>query len=85
MITYSYENCQISHFALKRVEGDCHCNKERTVLVGVMCKLCPYYERDREEFIVCSHPDNHDDEGASDARYRFVRQIENNALCALDY
>ena len=85
MITYSYENCHISHFALKLPERDCKCNKERTVLIGVMCKLCPYYEGVTEEFVICSNPEHHDDEGASDARWRMVQRIENNALCALDY
>lgn len=44
MLTYNYSTGQITRdFHLKRVEGDCKRDPDRTVNVGVMCRTCPYY------------------------------------------
>lgn len=92
MITYTYSNGQISHFTLKKVEGSCKRDPSHTVLIGVFCKHCPFYEgmewsKDYGgEYVVCSSPFHEkDDEGARDIRYEMYEKIKNNALCALDY
>lgn len=91
-ITYTYSNGQISHFTLKKVEGSCKRDPSHTVLIGVFCKHCPFYEgmewsKDNGgEYVVCSSPFHEkDDEGARDIRYEMYEKIEHNALCALDY
>ena len=44
-LRYNYDNCQISRdFVLKKVEGSCHMDPNKTNLIGVMCRLCPYYD-----------------------------------------
>ena len=91
-ITYSYENRHISHFTFKKVEGSCKRDSSHTVLIGVFCKNCPFYEGMKTDldsghkFVICSS-DFHkkDDEGASRIRRELFEEIENNALCALDY
>ena len=43
-LRYEYETQHISRdFSLKKVEGSCHRDPDKTVLIGVMCRLCPYY------------------------------------------
>lgn len=44
MLTYNYYTCKIERdFVLKRVEGDCNVDPERTKLIGVMCQGCPHF------------------------------------------
>ena len=94
MITYSYENGQISHFALKKADHDCGL-MGRTIPVGVFCKSCPHFEGLKAKtdwdtlttrhYVICSHKDNKDDDGMGDIRHEMYKGIENRALCALDY
>ena len=86
-LTYTYENGQISHFALKKVDGDCDINPDRTTLVGVFCKQCSHYlGMHGWKFVICEHHEKDDpDPEASDARHKICERIRHNALCALDY
>lgn len=82
-ITYTYDTGQISHFALKKVEGSCHRDENHTVLIGVFCKHCPHYNGMHDRYVICDYHDK-DDEGASKARDEIYDTITRNALCALD-
>lgn len=43
-LTYTYATGQITRdFHFKEVEGSCNRNPERTILIGVMCRTCPFY------------------------------------------
>ncbi len=86
-LTYTYENGQISHFALKKVDGSCDIDPDRTTLVGVFCKQCPHYLGIHVwKFVICEHHKKDDpDPEASDARHKIYERIRHNALCALDY
>lgn len=90
-ITYTYDTGQISHFTLRRVEGDCKINPERTTLVGVFCQTCEFYNGIRtsdegKKFVVCTNPENKDDDADSRwLRHKICEEIHINALRALDY
>lgn len=90
-ITYTYDSGHISHFTLKMVEGDCKVNPERTTLVGVFCQTCEFYNgiktsADGKKYVICTNPLNkEDDPESSDLRHKIYQEIENRALCALDY
>lgn len=85
-ITYTYDNGQISHFVLKKVDSDCFRDNSHTVSIGIFCKMCPFYygmKRDEEghTFVVCtSNFHKQDDEGARELRYKLWNEIEENAL-----
>ena len=82
-ITYTYSNCQISHYTLKKVDGSCKRDKEHTILVGVFCKQCPFYEGIKENYVICSS-DFHkeDDEGAKEIRWEINENLREQALTA---
>ena len=90
-ITYTYSNGHISHFSLKKVEGSCHRDPDRTVLIGVMCKFCPHYcNRIEGRYVLCDwegyqHDDDKDSTEVHDIRRKIYDRIEHDALCALDY
>ena len=58
-ITYNFENGHMSHFAVKKVDTDCHVNPERSTDVGVFCRECPHFHGFyKGNFIICTHPDS---------------------------
>ena len=45
MLKYIYDTGRIERdFVLKKVEHDCNQDPERTKLIGVMCRSCPFFE-----------------------------------------
>ena len=82
-ITYTYDNRQISHFALKKVDGSCKRDESHTILIGIFCKQCQFYEGMKDNYVICSSPFHKtDDEGARKIRYEICERIENDALIA---
>lgn len=63
-MTYTYDTRAVSKYALKLVEHACHKDPNRTRLVGVMCKSCPFYEGMASKFID-SHIDRNYDSYAA--------------------
>lgn len=44
-MTYNYDNGRITRdFVFKKVEGSCHQDPNKTMLIGVMCRTCPFYD-----------------------------------------
>lgn len=81
-LTYTYDTGQVSHFALKRVEGDCHVDKDRTTLIGVFCRHCKYYAGIEDNLYVICEYHKEDDPGASYYRNKIVDNLIDNALKA---
>ena len=81
-ITYNYKDGSLSHFALKKMEGNCDVNPSRSTLVGVFCHSCPHFLGSRGKFVVCAHHQK-DDEGASETRNALYDEIRQRALSAL--
>ena len=60
-MTYNYDTGKITRdWVLKKIEGSCKCDPNRTVLIGVMCKTCPHflkmktlYRNSREAYRLC--------------------------------
>ena len=89
-LTYTYDSGRISHYSLKKVEGSCHRDPDRTVLIGVMCKFCPHHCGMKDRFIICDwegyqKDDESEDVDVREIRHKINERLEYNALCALDY
>lgn len=82
-LIYYYNDCSTSHYALKRVDGTCDKDPDRTVLIGVFCKTCPHYCGIKNNFVICEFHEK-DDEGASETRSEVYENLQHEALCALD-
>ena len=88
-LTYNYGTRQITRdFVLKRAEGDCRRDPEKTTLIGVMCRTCPFYNGERtyyEEskqighFIHCKFH-THDDEESEKIIREMYNDFETEAL-----
>lgn len=84
-LTYTYSNGSISHYALKRVWGDCHANESRTTLIGVMCKNCKYYLGKRGDYVLCEYHKQDDDPEITGAiRDEIYKSLRDEALKYLD-
>lgn len=95
-LTYTYDSGAISHYAIKKAENSCHEDKDRTRLIGVMCKGCKHYLGIRKEYdedinphyyVLCEwhEKDDEDDTGMiRELRGKIYENIQHNALCALD-
>lgn len=47
-MTYNYDTGKIERdFVLKRVWGSCHIDPEHTTLIGVKCRTCPHYIKEK--------------------------------------
>jgi hypothetical protein len=96
-MTYNYETGKITRdWVLKKIEGSCKCDPNRTVLIGVMCKTCPhflkmetFYNSSREEYItgtgkigtfVFCKYHKKDDEGTSDILHRMYEKFREEAI-----
>ena len=80
-LTYTYDNGRISQYALKRVDTSCHRNENRTVLIGVFCKQCPFYAGIQDDYVICEHY-KEDDPGASKTRSKINDRLKYLALCS---
>ncbi len=95
MLTYNYETGQITRdFHLKRLEGDCKRDPERTVNIGVMCRSCPFYngelkwrgksgntiDFDRHEHLVKCKFYQDDDPGLQEVVSDMYRKFEEKAI-----
>lgn len=92
MIKYTYSNGQVSRFALKKLDTVCE-KTGKSVLVGVFCRQCPFFERmstdiiySRRPYVICNGHDK-DDQGpdVSEIRNEIIEKIRHQALCAMDY
>lgn len=96
-LIYTYSTGQITRdFHLKKAEGVCQREQNRTVLIGVMCRTCPYYggyvdwwgrgERefvlnlDRHEKLVMCKFHQEDDPGLEDVISDMYTRLEDDAI-----
>ena len=82
-LTYTYANGQISDYVLKRIDGDCKKDSDHTIMVGVFCKQCPFYQGISGNYVICEYH-KEDDPGVTDERYNIYKNLQRDALCALD-
>lgn len=87
-LTYTYETRQITRdFHLKKVEGDCKRDPERTVNIGIMCRTCPFFDGeykhwlypDRIDLIKCKYH-KEDDPGLQEVVSDMYRKFEEKAI-----
>lgn len=96
-LTYTYSTGQIERdFVLKKVEGNCDMDPEHTRLIGVMCKICPYFQKmetfyhpSREAYqlgtdkigtFVFCKYHKKDDEGTRDILHRMYEKFRDKAI-----
>jgi len=95
MLTYNYDTRQITRdFHLKKVEGMCHRDPEKTVDIGIMCRACPFYAgdydwwgnpfdyigRDDHKRLVKCKFHKEDDEGLWDVVHDMLKKFEEQAI-----
>ena len=83
-ITYTYDTGKMSDFSCKRIDTCCHRDPNRTVLIGVFCKWCKFYEGIRDNYVLCSFHKK-DDEGSKGIRSEIYEELRDEALSALSY
>lgn len=92
-MTYNYDTGKITRdWVLKKVEGSCKRDPDRTVLIGVMCKHCPFYGGMRTlykndecatigTFIFCKyHKEDDDVEGIREALSNIYDKFREEAI-----
>ena len=96
-MTYNYDTGKITRdWVLKKIEGNCKCDPNRTVLIGVMCKTCPhflkmetFYHPSREAYqlgtdkigtFVFCKYHKKDDEGTDDILHRMYEKFRDEAI-----
>ena len=95
MLTYNYETGKITRdFHLKKVEGSCRRDPDRTVNIGIMCRLCPFYggdldwrgnpfkyigSDDHKRLVKCRYHVK-DDEGLEDVVHDIYTKLEEAAI-----
>lgn len=97
MMTYNYDTGKITRdFVLKKVEHSCHADPEHTRLIGVMCRNCPHYLKEKtfyhspkDEYIlnteligtfVFCKYHKKDDEGTEEILHRMYDNLREEAL-----
>ena len=81
-ITYTYDTGKMSDFSCKRIDTYCHRDPNRTVLIGVFCKGCKFYEGMSGNYVLCSFHKK-DDEGSKGIRSKIYEELRDEALAAL--
>lgn len=82
--TYDYTSGKLTLcFGLKRVDTFCP-EPDKSVLIGVACKLCKEYKGIRNGYVLCGKC-REDDAGAEAIRNSLSEEVRENAFRALDY
>lgn len=85
-LTYTYSNGAISHYALKRVWGNCHVDESKTTLIGVMCKHCKHYLGINGKYVLCEYHKQDDDPEITGAiRAEIYESIRDEAIRYMDW
>ena len=92
MMTYNYDTGKITRdFIFKKIDNLCRVDENKSTLIGVMCKTCPFYKGERMEsfdkgFVLCGNikgddPFAEDDPGCSKIRSEMYERFRNDAIC----
>lgn len=88
-LTYEYATGRITRdFHFKKADTVCHIDQDRTVLIGVMCRTCPFYAGqkahyspayDRMDLVMCKFH-KEDDPGLSEIVSDMYAVFEQEAI-----
>ena len=85
-LTYTYETGQIPRdFHFKKTEHVCQRDPARSVLIGVMCRTCPFYGgiythgRNGKDLVKCKYH-GEDDPGLSEIVSEMYHKFEEEAI-----
>ena len=95
-MTYNYDTGKISRdWVLKKTERSCKRDPDKTVLIGIMCKSCPFYNGIRTlykddndymchnigTFVLCKyHKEDDDVDGVKDALAKMYDDFREEAI-----